>query len=434
MAHDGNIGDQVVGWYGRVAANNLEKNPGFVSGWLKMGYELMTQKSKHLPDRNLCPSGQRGYALFMESVVDAYLDVDKSVITSIFLPTQIFRALGLKPLTAEAAAAFVSGAQAEDAFIARANGAGFPETYCSYHRALLGLVDSGVLAPRKLVASCSVACDANNLTFRELQRRWGCERAYVDIPYDTGDDSIHYVADQLRDLVTLTEDAYGQKLDHQALRALVDTSLKTEQTLLQTLPARRGHYLANTMTLDMMEMLDFQLSLGLPQTDALANQMLRDFSRAPAYQSVNLVWAHVSPFFLGSLGALIDHAPTAQIVASDMMFHQALPAEGKHFGADEPFEAMAESMVKSCYNGPASRRADTLRRLAQATGADGVVVFCHWGCKETAGAAQYFKRTLEAAGYPTLVLDGDGCDRSNCMEGQLSTRFSAFIEMLRARR
>ena len=62
------------------------------------------------------------------------------------------------------------------------------------------------------------------------------------------------------------------------------------------------------------------------------------------------------------------------------------------------------------------------------------MVFVHWGCKETAGAAQLMRRQLESQGFPTLVLDGDGCDRGNCMEGQMSTRFSAFLEMLRARR
>jgi benzoyl-CoA reductase/2-hydroxyglutaryl-CoA dehydratase subunit BcrC/BadD/HgdB len=63
-----------------------------------------------------------------------------------------------------------------------------------------------------------------------------------------------------------------------------------------------------------------------------------------------------------------------------------------------------------------------------------VVIFCHWGCKETAGASQLMRRQIEEAGWPVLVLDGDGCDRDNCMEGQMSTRFSAFLELLRARR
>ena len=33
-----------------------------------------------------------------------------------------------------------------------------------------------------------------------------------------------------------------------------------------------------------------------------------------------------------------------------------------------------------------------------------------------------------------LVLDGDACDRANCMEGQMSTRFSAFLEMVERRK
>ena len=51
-----------------------------------------------------------------------------------------------------------------------------------------------------------------------------------------------------------------------------------------------------------------------------------------------------------------------------------------------------------------------------------------------AGAAQLVRRGLEEAGYPVLVLDGDACDRAMCMEGQMSTRFSAFLEMLREER
>jgi benzoyl-CoA reductase/2-hydroxyglutaryl-CoA dehydratase subunit BcrC/BadD/HgdB len=94
---------------------------------------------------------------------------------------------------------------------------------------------------------------------------------------------------------------------------------------------------------------------------------------------------------------------------------------------------MAERLVRNSYNGPAARRANHILELCRQTHADGAVIFCHWGCKETAGAAQLIRRTLERAGFPALVLDGDGCDRANCMEGQLSTRMSAFLEMLRAR-
>ena len=40
------------------------------------------------------------------------------------------------------------------------------------------------------------------------------------------------------------------------------------------------------------------------------------------------------------------------------------------------------------------------------------------------------KTQLEAAGYPTLILNGDGVDRKNTSDGQMSTRLGAFLEML----
>ena len=428
------LGDRIIGWYGDIAAKNLDARPQFTRDWLMLGFRLETKKVEVAPDKRFLPSGQHGYALFMSSVVDAMRDAENSVITSIFTPTEIFRALGLKPVCAEAAASFVSGAQAESAFLAHAEGTGIPETYCSYHRALMGMASSGVLRPRKLVASTSVACDANNLSFKMLASRWDAENFYIDVPYDVSEEAMRYVADQLREMGRMAAEVYGRKLDEALLKQLVARSLETDDALERTLPLRRGHYLANTMTLDMMEMLDLQLSLGTPESLELALGMERDFASAKRFSGVNLVWAHVSPYFLASIGGIVDCQPTAQIVASDMMFNHLAPAEGRSFGADQPYEAMAERVVRNCFNGPSTRRADTLVRLARETGADGVVIFCHWGCKETAGAAQLLRRHVEAAGYPALVLDGDAVDRANCMEGQMSTRFTAFMELLASKR
>ena len=35
--------------------------------------------------------------------------------------------------------------------------------------------------------------------------------------------------------------------------------------------------------------------------------------------------------------------------------------------------------------------------------------------------------------YPVLLLDGDGCDRANTMDGQTATRLDAFLEMLHSK-
>ena len=69
-------------------------------------------------------------------------------------------------------------------------------------------------------------------------------------------------------------------------------------------------------------------------------------------------------------------------------------------------------------------------RHAKQVGADGVVWFDHWGCKHTLGGARLGKKALEEAGLPTLLLDGDSCDRGFGGEGQAATRMEAFLEVL----
>ena len=97
---------------------------------------------------------------------------------------------------------------------------------------------------------------------------------------------------------------------------------------------------------------------------------------------------------------------------------------------EHPYESMARRLVSSSFNGGAARRAERAVELARRLHADGAVYFCHWGCKQTSGAAQLVKGRLEEAGFPTLVLDGDGCDSGNVNDGQMVTRLQAFLELL----
>ena len=428
------IGDRVIGWYGNVAMGSIDSNPDFVRRWLMTGFRLMTEKGKIAPDGRLYRSGQMGNAIFMDSVTRALGDKGGAVFTSIFCPNEIFHALGVHPATAEAVASFASGAQAESGFISFAEGRGVPETYCSYHRILMGMATSGVISRPLMLASTSAVCDANNLTFKTLARHWSCDHYYVDVPIDVTRESVLYVADQLREMAAMAQDCCHARLDEDRLLELCACSMRTDRDLMRTLPARRGRYLANSMTIDEMQMLDLHLMLGTPEVERMVHQMAQDYNQAPRYDGINLVWGHVTPYFVQPIASRLNTSQEAQVVASDMMFSHMPPDEGTFFSAERPYEFMAERVVRNCFNGPATRRAETLRRLADATDADAVVFFCHWGCKQTAGAAQVVRQVLEDAGYPVLVLDGDACDRANCMEGQMGTRFSAFLEMVGAQR
>ena len=100
------------------------------------------------------------------------------------------------------------------------------------------------------------------------------------------------------------------------------------------------------------------------------------------------------------------------------------------FDPSDPFTYMASRLVYDPFNGPAADRMNFSRKMAHAVDADGVILFCHWGCKETCGASTLIKKGIEADGIPCLILNGDGVDRHNASDGQVSTRIGAFMEML----
>ena len=95
-----------------------------------------------------------------------------------------------------------------------------------------------------------------------------------------------------------------------------------------------------------------------------------------------------------------------------------------------PYAGTCVKNVLMIYYGSVNQRIEEAKELADTVGADGAVLFAHWGCKNTIGASSLIKRSLEREGLPTMVLDGDGCNPANASDGQISTRLQAFVEML----
>ena len=458
MDGDQKLSNRIVDLFGTKVADMVPDKPELARDLLTRAFEVKRFQTRHLPERRQLPSGRIGARVALEGVTGALEHPDEAVLTSIFLPIEIFLAMGLRPLVAEALADFITGARAEEGFVHAAEQRGIPETYCSFHKVLLGAAAAGALVTPRLIANCSVACDANNTTFKWLSSELGSPHVYVDVPYVYDADACSYVADQLRDLARAAQDAYGRTLDEDRLSRCVARTQETLDLMVQTLPLRRGRYLHNDMGLEMQKALALHLSLGSADTLSMARQAMEDFPRAEEFSGLAIAWMHAAPYFSPSLQQMLDANPEAQISVSDMCFNQVsldgwrrdgtgaleVSTDGRlvrdpdapawDHGPGEPYEAMAERLIKNTFNGPAARRVERMRDIARAVHADGAVCFCHWGCKETMGASQLAKRQLEEAGIPVLVLDGDGCHRANNAEGQASTRMGAFLEMLRARR
>ena len=134
---------------------------------------------------------------------------------------------------------------------------------------------------------------------------------------------------------------------------------------------------------------------------------------------------HTLPNWQDSLIRLLEQDGRCELVGCDM----TLDYQGE-LDPDKPYESMARRLIDNVQNGPSIRRIRAAIANAKALNADGVILFCHWGCKQTMGMALLARQMLSDAGLPTLVLDGDGCDSRNVADGQMVTRISAFLEQL----
>lgn len=414
--------------FGNLINREAPVHPVLCRRLLLAGYRAFGWKLRHAPDSRLPASRQYIAALLNRSVVEVLAHSRRAALTNVFLPCELLDAMEIRPMCAELYAAFLNGAHAEKPFVEAAEAAGIAETYCSYHKVFLGSAFSGVLPKPSCILNTSLICDANNLTFRTLSDFYGVPQYYVDVPPRRDEECLRYVAGQMRGMTRFLEECTGIKLDPDRLRQAMVHTRNTIENFRACIQEKRTHSLPGDITSEMYEIYATHIGLGTEEAERYSRMLLADLRNAPPAHGIRLLWLHTIPNWQQPLRDKLNFSDRCQILSCDMNFESLVDID-----PDRPYESMACRLVASSWNGSGENRIAAARAMAKALEADGVVCFCHWGCKQTMGLSARFKQELEADGFPTLILNGDGCDRSNSSDGQIATRFNAFLEMLEGR-
>ena len=415
----------IVEQFGSIVGKQAEAHPHLTKELLLTAYRAYGLKLKHLPNRQLSKAKQYLGTVSMNCMVRPLAHPDRQILTSIFTPCEIFHSMGLFPMCAEQFATYTNGAGAEHAFVTAAEQAGISETFCSYHKIVVGAAISGVLPKPLAIVNTSLACDANNLTFRKAAELFTAPQFYIDIPYSVDEDAVAYVAEQLRELARWLGELTGHLLEPGRLLESIQRSQSTIHTLRKVLRLRGSRCVPTDLTSELYEALLTHNALGTEESLRYALLLRRDYEAAKTAPGRKILWLHTNPFYLPAAKDLFNYKQDPFIALSELSYDTLLPSR-----SEDPYYTMAARTVYNSYNGPIMRRADRALKMAKTVGADGAILFCHWGCKETCGASPVIADALESAGIPVLILSGDGVDRRNSPDGQAGTRISAFLEML----
>ena len=417
------LGDHISG--------KVDSRPAAARRMLAAAWSLVGWKGSHFPSKERCASQEYLQAVVSNLLSKMIRNSKDAAFVNIFMPCEIFHAMDMKVMTPEAFSIYIVCTAAERAFLDTAERNGTPETLCSIHKALIGACESGVCAPPALVVNTTLACDANQLTFREIAGHWGVPHHVIDVPYSVSEESVAYVADQLRALVPAVEEAAHRKLSEEKLREAVARSGRTLNNYLDYLAMRPEKHLPETLTPELLSSIANHIFLGNAEAETYSRMLLADLRKAQDIgDRKRVLWMHVTPNWQDDLKQVFQYE-NVEIIGCDMAY-DVLGCGWEMPEPDpwKPYESMARRLVYDTFNGAGERRIEATLEKARSMKADGAVVFCQWGCKQTQGIAVRAKKVLEENGIPTLIIDGDAADRANGGGGQILTRCRAFTEML----
>ena len=383
---------------GRLIASQVAPHPRRARRMLTAAYSWVRFSGK----RKKLTDAKSAYARMNGRVADTLIrgmnQPRQAVMVNIFMPCELMHAMGLTPMFPEGLSVYVACTACQHVFAERAETSGIPESFCSYHKTMIGMAESGVLPKPLLIAGTTLACDANQLSFRHLAAHYPAPLTLIDVPAREDDAAVAYVADQLRELARTLETLTGRKLDEAKLRESMACANRTLALMREYADLRAEVSQDTTMTGELCSLIATHCLLGHADGENYVRELIETAKRAPRRETTR----RKRIFFIHTL-------PNWQ---------------------DNPFESMARRLLANVNGGRSTRRIDNAIAWAKKLNADGVIVFCHWGCKQTMGLSTLAKRRLEEAGLPTLVLDGDGCDSRNVADGQMVTRVGAFLEQL----
>lgn len=385
---------------------------------------------KYFPTKKLLPSRQFMQWAAADSAITPLKTGKNSAIVSLYLPCEILHSMGISTLFPEALACYLAAARSEQIFIDTAEQNFVSQTMCSYHKAFIGMVETGVLPKPDFIINTTLACDANHLSFRRAAEHYNVPQYMIDVPYNYSSGAVDYVAKQIRDMVTFIE-KQGYTFDEAKLTETIEKSKQTLKNFNDILALRANRSLSDEMTSQMLSVFATHVMLGTDNALKYSNDLKTELSAVPdGKKGVRLLWVHTLPYWQDALRDLINFTDRCEIVACDMV----MDAMYCDLEETDPYRFMADRLVRNTVNGNGTNRINATLELVKKLNANGIVWYCHWGCKQTAGLSNIAKSTFEANGFPTLILDGDGCNWNNVNDGQTVTRTEAFLELLENRK
>ncbi len=387
--------------------------------------------------RNKSPSGQILVKELSSYLLEATKPSQNKAWTSVLFPTELLYAFDIMPLTLEVIGGVLSKLSVSKHFLSKAEANDTPATMCTFHRILLGLAHSNFLSTPNLVAATSLMCDGNVKSFAEAARTRNIPFIFLDVPYEKNSDSIHYVKEQLNQILHQLSDLTHKAYTPEMLRPVINNAnqafslyRKVYNLLMQnTKNLFQGHEQANFA-------FPYHFLLGSQRLVKILDKRKHDlingqkhnrfFNSLHHSKSVKrLMWLHIVPQYTTPIWEIIDNGMSARVVCDEYS-----SVSYNDYDLNDPLKSIACRLIDHPSNGPLNRRLDHILKVAYDFQIDGFIHYSSWGCHQASGNVTLLEDALRSANYNFINLNGDPADDRHSSFEQHRTRLEAFMEVL----
>lgn len=376
----------------------------------------------------------------IESLRDAYSNNSRPVgYGSLFIPYEMLHALEITPFPPEVMAGFTAGLGIAPQTIKQSASNWYSQDLCTFHRSASGALELDLFPKPDFILATNLACDAAQKSFYIYSRKYNIEKNFylIDVPYHYSKESLKYLAGQLKNIYMDIISKTGKKPDYSKLQDVINLSNEFRYWAIKVNEVRKDLIEYPPYFNALNYILPFHVLSGTEKAITLYRHMYRELKRyLEAQQGKNnknnslkrILWLHLKPYYKSEIFEILKKENC--IVSFEEINYVYWP----ELDPLKPFESLAKKMLSHFLGGSIKNRINMILDLVRDYKIDGVILFSHWGCRQSNGGARIIKDNLKKLGIPTLVIDGDCVDRNNSSHGQIKTRMQGFLEILNSKK
>ena len=361
-----------------------------------------------------------------------YSEDERIAWSGVAAPFDLLNAMGVTSCFVEFIGAMLAGTGMAGTFLEAAEQDGFAGDTCGYHRSVMGAAKNGLMPIPDFLIATSCPCTGGLAIMENLAHYFEKDLFVLDVPQKATEDSVRYLADQLKAMVAFVADHTGEPLNEDSLRQAIGytnqarTEMLEAYRLAQQVPSpANGRDLINFgIVIALLLGTEAAVNVSRAYKEEFAARLAAGTSGVKDEQ-LRLMWIQNRIQFKNDLVKRLESEFKAAVIIDEL---NSIPWDA--IDPDDPYTGLALRTISIPLNGPVEQRVEHLQQLASAYRIDGAINPCHWGCRQGTGSRGMIAEGLKSIGVPVLNLEVDCVDSRNFSEGQINTRIEAFCEML----